>query len=149
MQKVNGASILFRRKVYYQVYGRFLNGELNEKIVVLGCGLVGRVIAEDLSTNFDVTSIDFSQKNLDKISVKKINKKFLDLQDPVRIKNVVKDFELVVGALPGDMGFEAMKQVVLSKKDVVDISFFPEAICLRQLAKENNVTAIMDCGVAG
>lgn len=120
-----------------------------KKIVVLGCGLVGRVIAEDLSTNFEVTSVDFSQKNLDKISVKKIDKKCLDLQNPDQIKHVVKHFDLVVGALPGDMGFEAMKQVILSKKDVVDISFFPEnPFALDKLAKENNVTAIMDCGVA-
>ena len=55
-----------------------------KKIVVLGCGLVGRVIAEDLSTSFEVTSVDFSQKNLDKISVKKINKKCLDLQDLIK-----------------------------------------------------------------
>ena len=41
-------------------------------------------------------------------------------------KNIVEDFDLVVGALPGDMGFEAMRQVILSKKDIVDISFFPE-----------------------
>ena len=73
-----------------------------KKIVVLGCGLVGRVIAEDLSTNFDVTSVDFSQKNLDKISVKKINKKCLDLQDPNQIKNVVKDFDLVVMGASND-----------------------------------------------
>jgi saccharopine dehydrogenase-like NADP-dependent oxidoreductase len=33
-----------------------------------------------------------------------------------QIKNLVKDFDVVVGALPGDMGFEAMKQVILSKK---------------------------------
>ena len=44
-----------------------------KKIVVLGCGLVGRV-TPSLSTNFDVTSVDFSQKNLDKISIKKIKK---------------------------------------------------------------------------
>ena len=120
-----------------------------KKIIVLGCGLVGRVIAEDLSTNFNVTSVDYSQKNLDKISSKNIHKKCLDLQEPAKIKNVVKDFDVVVGALPGDMGFETMKQVILSKKDVVDISFFPEdPFALDQLAKENNVTAIMDCGVA-
>ncbi|MFL2607431.1 MAG: saccharopine dehydrogenase family protein [Flavobacteriaceae bacterium] len=120
-----------------------------KKIIVLGCGLVGRVIAEDLSTNFNVTSVDYSQKNLDKISSKNIYKKCLDLQEPAKIKNVVKDFDVVVGALPGDMGFETMKQVILSKKDIVDISFFPEdPFALDQLAKENNVTAIMDCGVA-
>ena len=120
-----------------------------KKIVVLGCGLVGRVIAEDLSKKFDVTSVDFSQKNLEKISSKKVHKKCLDLQKSSQIKNVVKDFDVVVGALPGDMGFEAIKQVILSKKDIVDISFFPEnPFALDKLAKENNVTAIMDCGVA-
>ena len=120
-----------------------------KKIIVLGCGLVGRVIAEDLSTKFNVTSVDYSQKNLDKISSKNIHKKCLDLQESAKIKNVVKDFDVVVGALPGDMGFETMKQVILSKKDIVDISFFTEdPFALDQLAKENNVTAIMDCGVA-
>ena len=95
-----------------------------------------------------MTSVDYSQKP-DKISSKNIHKKCLDLQDPVRIKNVVKDFDVVVGALPGDMGFETMKQVISSKKDIVDISFFSEdPFALDQLAKENNVTAIMDCGVA-
>ena len=120
-----------------------------KKIVVLGCGLVGRVIAEDLSKKFDVTSVDFSQKNLDKISSIKVQKKCLDLKKSNQIKNVVKDFDLVVGALPGDMGFETLKEVVLSKKDIVDISFFAEdPFALDQLAKKNNVTAIMDCGVA-
>jgi saccharopine dehydrogenase-like NADP-dependent oxidoreductase len=120
-----------------------------KKIVVLGCGLVGRVIAEDLSEKFEVTSVDFSQKNLDKISSKKVRKKCLDLKRSAQLKNLVKDFDLVVGALPGDMGFEAMKQVILSKKDIVDISFFPEdPFALDKLAKENNITAIMDCGVA-
>ncbi|MEP7170810.1 MAG: saccharopine dehydrogenase C-terminal domain-containing protein, partial [Bacteroidota bacterium] len=36
-----------------------------------------------------------------------------------------------------------------SKKDLVDISFFPEdAFLLDDLAKQNNVTAVVDCGVA-
>ena len=48
-----------------------------KKIVVLGCGLVGRVIAEDLSKKFEVTSVDYSQKNLDKISSQNIRKKWI------------------------------------------------------------------------
>ena len=45
-----------------------------KNIVVLGCGLVGRVMAEDLSQNHNVTSVDISQDNLDKINSKAINK---------------------------------------------------------------------------
>ena len=42
-------------------------------IVVLGCGLVGRVMAEDLSKDHNVTSVDISKENLDKIKSEKIN----------------------------------------------------------------------------
>ena len=38
------------------------------KIVVLGAGLVGGVMAKDLSETHDVTSIDISQRNLDKLT---------------------------------------------------------------------------------
>ena len=37
-----------------------------KKIVVLGCGLVGRVMAEDLSKDHEVTSVDISKQNLEK-----------------------------------------------------------------------------------
>ena len=38
------------------------------KIIVLGAGLVGGVMAKDLSEQHEVTSIDISQKNLDNLS---------------------------------------------------------------------------------
>ena len=37
------------------------------KIIVLGAGLVGGVMARDLSQDHEVTSVDISQKNLDKL----------------------------------------------------------------------------------
>ena len=46
-----------------------------KKIVVLGCGLVGRVMAEDLSKSHNVTSVDISSKNLDKLQASNITKK--------------------------------------------------------------------------
>ena len=39
-----------------------------KKIVVLGCGLVGRVMAEDLSKDHEVTSVDISKQNLEKLT---------------------------------------------------------------------------------
>jgi lysine 6-dehydrogenase len=42
-----------------------------------------------------------------------------------------------------------MITVIKSKKNLVDISFLPEDVLyLDSLAKENNVTVVMDCGVA-
>ena len=117
-------------------------------IVVLGCGLVGRVMAEDLSKDHDVTSVDISKENLDKIKSNKINKICKDVSEETILNDIIKDFDLVVGALPGFMGYETMKRVILAKKNIVDISFYPEdPFGLDQLAKENNVVAVMDCGV--
>ena len=119
------------------------------KIIVLGCGLVGKVIAEDLSQEHNVTSVDISQKNLDRLKPENIKKICEDITKESVLKNLITDYDLVVGALPGFMGYETMKQVILSKKNIVDISFYPEdPFGLDQLAKDNNVIAIMDCGVA-
>ena len=120
-----------------------------KKIIVLGSGLVGSVIAKDLSGQYEVTSVDLSKKNLDKIKSDKINKICTDVLAENVLENLIKDFDLVVGALPGFMGYDIMRRVIIAKKNIVDISFYPEdPFKLDKLAKENNVVAIMDCGVA-
>ena len=120
-----------------------------KKIIVLGAGLVGGVMAEDLSKNHEVTSVDISQKNLDKIKSNNIKKICLDISKSKSLKNVIKDFDLVIGAVPGFMGYKMMQDVIEAKKNIVDISFYPEdPFGLDELAKKNNVVAVMDCGVA-
>lgn len=120
-----------------------------KKIIILGAGLVGGVMAEDLSKNHDVTSVDISQKNLDNLKSNNIKKICLDISKSESLKNVIKDFDLVVGAVPGFMGYKMMQDVIEAKKNIVDISFYPEdPFGLDDLAKKNNVIAVMDCGVA-
>ncbi len=47
------------------------------------------------------------------------------------------------------MGFNTLKQIIEAGKDVIDIAFFPENLFdLDELAKEHDVTAISDIGVA-
>ena len=120
-----------------------------KKIVVLGCGLVGRVMAEDLSKNHQVCSVDISNENLEKLESSDVIKLCKDVSDVSVLNEVIKHCDLVVGALPGFMGYETMKRVIKAKKNIVDISFYPEdPFGLDKLAKENNVIAVMDCGVA-
>ena len=117
------------------------------KIIVLGAGLVGGVIAKDLAKLHNVTSVDISQNNLDKLEgIKGI---CADVSDTLTLQNLIKDFDLVVGAVPGFMGYKMMKDVIESGKNIVDISFYPEdPFGLDKLATEKGVIAIMDCGVA-
>jgi lysine 6-dehydrogenase len=116
-------------------------------IIVLGAGLVGGVMAKDLDKNHNVTSVDISQKNLDKLTG--INTVCTDISNTTTLHKLIKDFDLVVGAVPGFMGYKMMKDVIEAGKNIVDISFYPEdPFGLDELAKEKGVVAVMDCGVA-
>lgn len=121
-----------------------------KKIVVLGAGMVGRAMAIDLAKTFAVTSVDASDASLEYLKQEKnISTLKADLSNASSIKKVIAKADVVVGAVPGFMGFEICKTVVEAKKNLVDISFFPEdALQLNALAKKNNVTAVVDCGVA-
>ena len=116
-------------------------------IIVLGAGLVGGIMAKDLAQDHDVTCVDISQKNLNKLS--NINTIYSDIQNTEKLQDLIKNFDLVVGAVPGYMGYKMMKDVIKAGKNIVDISFYPEdPFGLDKIAKEKGVVAVMDCGVA-
>jgi lysine 6-dehydrogenase len=120
-----------------------------KKIIVLGAGLVGKAIAQDLSTQYDVTSADISDEALQSLNTLGIKTITVDFANIKQLSLIVKPFDLVVGAVPGFMGYQTAKAVIESGKNMVDISFFPEdPFTLDELAKKNNVTVITDCGVA-
>lgn len=121
-----------------------------KRVVVLGAGLVGGAIAADLHRDFEVTSVDRSREALKKLSsAYGIKTVAADLSDPRELIAAVNDADLVVGALPGSMGYNMIETLAPAKKDIVDISFFPEdPFTLDSLARENGITVVTDCGVA-
>ena len=122
------------------------------KIVVLGAGMVGSAIAEDLAQErgMSVKVVDRSQQALEKVKAKATVKGIqANLQDKGIISSIVADSDLVISAVPGYIGFTTLRSIIEAGKDVVDISFFSEEpFLLDELAKLQGVTAIVDCGVA-
>jgi len=120
-----------------------------KKVVILGVGLVGRTIAIDLSKDYKVTAVDSNADRHKSFASKNINFLKADLSSDSEIKKIITDYDFAIGALPGFMGFNALKSIIEAGKNVVDISFFSEdPFLLDKLAKENGVTAIVDCGVS-
>jgi saccharopine dehydrogenase-like NADP-dependent oxidoreductase len=122
------------------------------KVVVLGAGLVGAPMAIDLNSDekFDVTVADYSDEVLNGLKGKCPDVSIIrkDLSNPDDVTALVSGFDLVVNAVPGFMGFETAKAIIEAGKDCACIAFYEEdPFELDQLAKENNVTMIMDCGV--
>ncbi|WP_306600543.1 saccharopine dehydrogenase family protein [Geothrix sp. 21YS21S-2] len=122
-----------------------------KNICVLGAGRVGATMALDLARDgeFDVTVADLSEKALARLSSKGLKVTARDLSRPAEVTAAIQGADLVVGAVPGFMGFRTMKTVLEAGKPIVDISFFPEdPFLLDGLAKEKGLIAIMDAGVA-
>ena len=121
------------------------------KIIVLGAGMVGSAMAIDMAINHDVTLTDINADVLKKVQQKAetLSVQVVDVTNKSALQNSIKPFDLVICAVPGFLGFKTMEYILEAKKNVVDISFFPEnSLLLDKLAKENDVTAIVDCGVA-
>lgn len=122
-------------------------------IIVLGSGMVGSAMAADLAKTHNVTLADIDRGTLDRAKNNNRNRELeilqLDVSDKKKLQNTVRDFDLVICAVPGFLGFETLKRVIETETNVVDISFSPEnTLELDAPAKEKNVTAIVDCGVA-
>lgn len=120
-------------------------------IAILGAGMVGRTIALDLAKDFAVTSFDVNPQNLELLRSRNSAIRLVqaDLQQYQQYEQWLQPFDLVVTAVPGFMGYETLRQVILCGKDVADISFFPEDVLqLNELAQQKKVTVITDIGVA-
>jgi lysine 6-dehydrogenase len=121
-------------------------------VLALGSGLVGCPMTIDLAKDksFNVTVVDYNKTNLDKIPNElPIIKLERDLSDSGQLKDLLAGCDIVLNAVPGFMGFDTLKEIIRAGKNVVDIAFFAEnPFELDELAKQNNVTAVVDCGVA-
>ena len=121
------------------------------KIVVLGCGAVGRHMAIDLCkvSGYEVVSVDVNQEALGHLARDfPIQTRLEDLSTNEGISRAVGDADLVIGAVPYSIGYAMLEGVIRAGKDIVDISYFEEdPFGLDDLAKEKGVTAVVDCGV--
>lgn len=120
-------------------------------VIVLGAGMVGSAMAIDMAKHHKVTLTDISEKVLNKVKQKcdSLTVLQLDVTNKTELQNTIKQHDLVICAVPGFLGFNTLKAIIEAEMNVVDISFFPEnSLELDALAKEKNVTAIVDCGVA-
>jgi saccharopine dehydrogenase-like NADP-dependent oxidoreductase len=121
------------------------------RIVVLGGGLVGRVIARDLAREkgFRVVVADRDEGVLARRRAEGLATVGLDLADDAAVRRAIADADVVVGAAPGHMGYRLLRLVIEAGKPYADIAFMPEDFLeLDGLARERGVTAVVDCGVA-
>jgi lysine 6-dehydrogenase len=114
------------------------------RIIVLGGGQQGRVIAGDLARRHQVTVADVRALDIPNVTCVQA-----DLSDAGTLVAQIAAHELAVGALPGGLGYAAAKAAIEAKRNYVDVAFFAEdAGTLDKDARNAGVTLLPDCGLA-
>jgi saccharopine dehydrogenase-like NADP-dependent oxidoreductase len=123
-----------------------------KRIVILGGGMIGSAMAVDLKRGgrHDVTVAELRDDVRQRLEARHdIATRAADLSRPEAIRALVKDYDLVLGALPSVYGYQTLEAVIAAGRDYCDISFMPEnALELDARARAAGVTAVVDCGVA-
>ncbi len=117
----------------------------------MGGGRVGSAIVRDLvaEDDFSVLGVDLDPVRVERMTEFGADGVVTDLSELSNVSKAVADADLVVGAVPGFMGYQTVERVLQEGRPIVDISFFPEdAFGLDQLAQEAGVCCLVDCGIA-
>lgn len=124
------------------------------KAIILGCGNIGSVIAEDLADSLEGAEVVVADKIGEKAKatasgIRGVTWITVDARNHAGLVETLKGFDLAVGALPGGYGHQTLRAAVEAGVDMVDVSFAPEnPLELDEAAEEAGVTIIPDCGVA-
>jgi lysine 6-dehydrogenase len=125
---------------------------MEKKILVLGGGMIGSAMAEDLQqrSGAKVTVADRREESLARVKSRSAALTLrADLERPSVVRELVAPYDVVMGALPSAIGRQTLEAVIEAGKNYVDISFMPEdALELDSLARDRGVTVVVDCGVA-
>jgi saccharopine dehydrogenase-like NADP-dependent oxidoreductase len=73
----------------------------------------------------------------------------LDAANRDQLLRTLKDCDLAMGFLPGNLGYSLMKACIEARKDLVDVSYMVEnPLRLLQAATSAGITIVPDCGLA-
>ena len=125
---------------------------MSNKVLVLGGGMIGSVIARDLAADpaLLVTVADARAGVAGELARRfALDTRVADLSRRHVVSDLASGFDLVVGALPGDLGLAGLEAVLEAGRNCCDVSFLAEdPRRLDALAKQRQVLAVYDCGVA-
>jgi saccharopine dehydrogenase-like NADP-dependent oxidoreductase len=126
------------------------------RALVVGCGNIGSVAASDLAAS--ASSLDIVVADKDPIRAKAVAEKIgkanvswsqIDARNHADLINRLKEFNVVLGFLPGNLGYRLAEACIEAKKDLVDVSFMGEnPLSLHDMAVESGITIVPDCGLA-
>ncbi len=120
-------------------------------ICQIGCGMIGKVMAIDISKRHDLHLSDLNQSSLYEVKAldPTIKTKCFNFNNSNILASFLEPADIVLVAVPGHLGYNLLKTIIGLKKNIVDISFSSEnLLSLDKMAKQNGVTVVFDAGLA-
>lgn len=122
------------------------------RALILGGGRTGAAMAMDLA-NEDGWTVTVADRNADKLAALEesygVTTAKADLSDSKVLAGLATEHDIVLGALPSALGLSALRTVVDSGTNHVDVSFLTQdATSVARLARDKGATVVIDCGVA-
>ena len=126
------------------------------KVLVIGCGNIGRVAAEALAKSLWSTKVVVADNDenrartvAEKVGTDNISWIRLDAANEKELAETLKNFDLITGFLPGKLGYGLLKACIEAKKSLVDVSYMNEnPLDLNDEAMRAGITIVPDCGLA-
>lgn len=129
------------------------------KIIVLGCGMMGRAIAYDLCkySNFDSIAIVDKDRQTLQSTKKSLNRKeidfhILDIEKTNDVKEYFQQHDIAISAVPYKFNYELAKTAIETKTHFLDLGGNNDIVekerGLFEKARRKGVTIIPDCGLA-
>jgi lysine 6-dehydrogenase len=126
------------------------------KALIVGSGKIGSVAAADLSEKMPSVEVVVSDKDekrakavAERLGTKNISAVPIDASSHDQLVRDLEPFDIILGFLPGNLGYRLMQACIDTGKDLVDVSFMAEnPLTLNEKAVKAGVTIIPDCGLA-
>lgn len=121
------------------------------KYLVLGCGMQGRVAAQELArAGHQVVIVDNNESNLGHAArMKGLATRRFDVTQTGSLVKLMRGFDVVVGALPAALGYHSMACAVRAGRDMADMSYSSDdPFRLDRPARRAGVRIVPDAGFA-
>lgn len=116
----------------------------NKRVLVLGGGRQGSIIAQELAKNHQVIVGDFVPITIPKVSVIKV-----DVTEPATYESLIAGVDLVVGTMPSHLATKPLQRILKYGKDFVDLSYTTfNYDSVNGIAASAGSTILFDCGFA-
>jgi lysine 6-dehydrogenase len=129
--------------------------EVFMRMLVVGCGNIGSVAATDLVDNSDheIVVADNDLKRAEtlarRLGKSTVSAMKLDVSDRRSLTRLLKDFDVVLGFLPGKLAYLLTESCIEAGRDLIDVSFMGEnPLNLNDKASAAGVVTVPDCGLA-